>query len=492
MTDLSFRPEDITLAAGHFLSGKIVPGGKDIAVTSPGHGRILAYVPEAGPDLVDEAAQTAARVQRESGWATCAPRERARVLRRWADLVEQHGMELARLETVCSTRPIAQTVGWDIPFLAEGIRFFSEYCDKIGGDVAATSANLLGMTVYEPYGVTGAIAPWNFPLVMASWKIVPSLAAGNGTVLKPSEMTPFSAVRLAELAVEAGMPAGLFNVVQGTGLATGEVLCRHPNIGKLSFTGSTRTGIAVMKAAAESGPKPVTLELGGKSPQLVFDDISSVDEVADRIFRAFTGNAGQVCVTGSRLIVQRGVAEPLIKALVAKCSQVAAHAPWEAVANYSPIISEPQAHRILNLVESSVQAGAQSLAPCLRMNSEEGGIFLSPGILMVADTHSPVWQEEVFGPVLAVQIFDEDDEAFALAEHPVYGLAAGVHTASMSRAMRAIRTLKAGTVWVNRYGRSSDFVIPTGGFGGSGIGKDLGRQAFEANLRLKSVLMAAE
>ncbi|OUI85491.1 aldehyde dehydrogenase family protein [Acetobacter tropicalis] len=491
MTNLSFRPEDITLPVGHFLSGKIVSGKKDIAVASPGNGCILGYIPEAGPELVNDAAQTAARVQHESGWATCAPRERARVLRRWADLVEQHAMELARLETVCSTRPISQTIGWDIPFLAEGIRFFSEYCDKIGGDVAATSASLLGMTVYEPYGVTGAIAPWNFPLVMASWKVVPSLAAGNGTVLKPSEMTPFSVVRLAQLAGEAGIPAGLFNVVQGTGLATGEAICRHPAIGKLSFTGSTRTGIAVMKAAAESGPKPVTLELGGKSPQLVFDDISSIDEVADRIFRAFTGNAGQVCVTGSRLIVQRGVAEPLIEALLALCSRVAALAPWEESASYSPIISEVQAQRILNLAEHSIKGGAQSLAPCLRMNSEEGGVFLSPGILLVTDVNSSVWQEEVFGPVLAVQIFDEDDEAFALAQHSVYGLAAGVHTASMARAMRAIRTLKAGTVWVNRYGRSSDFVIPTGGFGGSGIGKDLGRQAFEANLRLKSVLMAA-
>jgi aldehyde dehydrogenase (NAD+) len=492
VSNLGFRPEDVALPVGHFLAGKLVPGGADIAVTSPGNGRVLAYLPEAGAALVDEAAQTAARVQRESGWASCAPRERAKVLRRWADLVERNAMELARLETVCSTRPIAQTVGWDIPFLAEGIRFFAEYCDKVGGDVAATATNLLGMTVCEPYGVTGAIAPWNFPLVMASWKVVPALAAGNGTVLKPSEMTPFSIVRLAELAVEAGMPAGLFNVVQGTGLATGEAICRHPAIGKLSFTGSTRTGIAVMKAAAESGPKPVTLELGGKSPQLVFDDIPSVDDVADRIFRAFTGNAGQVCVTGSRLIVQRGVAEALIAALVARCGQVKALAPWDENASYSPIISEPQADRILALVQGSVHAGAQELVACKRMDTNTGGVFLSPGMVRVQNAECSIWQEEVFGPVLAIQVFDEDDQAFALAEHPVYGLAAGVHTASLPRAMRAIRTLKAGTVWVNRYGRSSDFVIPTGGFGGSGIGKDLGRQAFEANLRLKSVLMAAE
>lgn len=214
--------------------------------------------------------------------------------------------------------------------------------------------------------------------------------------------------------------------------------------------------------------------------------------MADRIFRAFTGNAGQVCVTGSRLIVQRGVAEPLIAALVARCGQVKALAPWDENAGYSTIISEPQANRILALVQGSVHAGAQELVACKRMDTNTGGVFLSPGMVMVQNAECPLWQEEVFGPVLAIQVFDEDDQAFALAEHPVYGLAAGVHTASLPRAMRAIRTLKAGTVWVNRYGRSSDFVIPTGGFGGSGIGKDLGRQAFEANLRLKSVLMAAE
>lgn len=215
-------------------------------------------------------------------------------------------------------------------------------------------------------------------------------------------------------------------------------------------------GIAVMKAAAESGPKPVTLELGGKSPQLVFDDIPSVDDVADRIFRAFTGNAGQVCVTGSRLIVQRGVAEPLIAALVARCGQVKALAPWDENAAYSPIISEPQANRILALVQGSVHAGAQELVACKRMDMNTGGVFLSPGIVMVQNAECPLWQEEVFGPVLAIQVFDEDDQAFALAEHPVYGLAAGVHTASLPRAMRAIRTLKLA-----RYGLTVMAVLQT-------------------------------
>ncbi|NVN13537.1 aldehyde dehydrogenase family protein, partial [Nguyenibacter vanlangensis] len=270
------------------------------------------------------------------------PRERARVMRRWARLVEDHAAELARLETVCSTRPIAETAGWDVPFTAEGIRFFAEYADKLGGEVAATQTDLLGMVMAEPYGVVGAIAPWNFPLVMGSWKVVPALVAGNGVVLKPSEMTPFSIVMLARLAVEAGVPAGLFNVVQGSGTVTGDALARHPACGKLTFTGSTRTGIAVMKAAAESGPKPVTLELGGKSPQIVYDDIRDVGAVAERILRAFTGNAGQVCVAGSRLLVQRGVRDALLDGIVARTALLRAGRLVDGATRYSPIISARQ------------------------------------------------------------------------------------------------------------------------------------------------------
>ncbi|WP_342627067.1 aldehyde dehydrogenase family protein [Nguyenibacter vanlangensis] len=491
MSALSFDPASVTLPWGHFIGGELIGGAGVLPVHAPSDGRLLGALPEADAGMVDRAVRLARDAQRASGWADRPPRERARVMRRWARLVEDHAAELARLETVCSTRPIAETAGWDVPFTAEGIRFFAEYADKLGGEVAATQTDLLGMVMAEPYGVVGAIAPWNFPLVMGSWKVVPALVAGNGVVLKPSEMTPFSIVMLARLAVEAGVPAGLFNVVQGSGTVTGDALARHPACGKLTFTGSTRTGIAVMKAAAESGPKPVTLELGGKSPQIVYDDIRDVGAVAERILRAFTGNAGQVCVAGSRLLVQRGVRDALLDGIAARAALLRAGRLEDGATRYSPIISARQAAGIEDAVTRSLAGGARALAPLARLEGG-GGVFLSPCILDGVTGETPAVRDELFGPVLTVQTFDDEDEALALASHPTYGLAAGVHTASLGRAMRAVRGLKAGTVWVNRYGRSADFVIPTGGFGGSGIGKDLGRQAVEANLRHKSVLMAFE
>src|SRR6201996_2773400 len=233
--------------------------------------------------MVDRAVESAWQAFKHSGWARMAPRERAKILRRFAELVEADAPMLGRLEALGSTRPIRDAVAWDVPFTAEGIRFYSEFADKIGGEVAATRPDHLGMIVAEPYGVIGAIAPWNFPLVMASWKIAPALAAGNAVVLKPSEMTPFSVLRLAELAIEAGIPPGIFNVVQGDGRVTGDALVRHPKIAKVTFTGSSQTGAAIMAACAESGTKPVTLELGGKSPQIVFADAPRIDEVARRI-----------------------------------------------------------------------------------------------------------------------------------------------------------------------------------------------------------------
>ncbi|GAJ27595.1 aldehyde dehydrogenase family protein [Acidomonas methanolica] len=486
----SFDPAAIPLPGGHFIGGELLRGTEAIDVHAPSDGAVRGRIPAGDADLVDRAVRNAAHAQRTSGWATCPPRDRARVIRRWADLVETHREELARIESVCSTRPIAETMSWDVPFTAEGLRFFAEYADKLGGEVAATQSDLLGMTIGEPYGVVGAIAPWNFPLVMGSWKVAPALVAGNAVVLKPSEMTPFSMACLARLGIEAGLPAGLFNVVQGTGAVAGEALSRHPLCGKLTFTGSTRTGIAVMTAAAESGPKPVTLELGGKSPQIVHDDIRSVDEVAERVFRAFTGNAGQVCVAGSRLIVHRRVADALVERLLVLAGTVVPGPTWSGDARYAPIISAPQAARIEAIVARSLASGAVAAAPLTRLDVAGDGCFLAPSVLTNVTPQTAAVQEEIFGPVLTVQTFEDEDEALSLAAHPAYGLAAGVHTADLGRAMRAVRALKAGTVWVNRYGRSADFVIPTGGFGGSGIGKDLGRQAVEANLRHKSVLMA--
>lgn len=485
----SFDPASIVVPRGHFIGGHLVKGvGEAMDVRRPSDGELYAALPLADSGLVDRAVENAWCAFRESGWATRAPRERAQVLRRWADLIEADVETLAPLEAVGSTRTIAAAARWDVPFCAEGIRFFAEYADKLGGEVIPTAQGQLGMTITGPYGVVGAIAPWNFPLVMASWKLAPALAAGNAVVLKPSELTPFSVLRLAELAIAAGMPPGIFNVVLGDG-RVGDALCRHPRIAKVTFTGSTRTGASIMAACAETGTKPVTLELGGKSPQLVFADIDDIDKVARRVAQAITTNAGQVCVAGSRLIVQKSIADQFIDRIVAAFNEQVVGPTWQSSSTLSPIISGRDLERIDGVVKRTIQQGGTLVSGGCRLAEDSGGFFYQPTILTGVDMGMEAVRDEIFGPVLCVETFDTDDEALALAAHPSYGLSAGVHTSDLNRAMRLVHELEAGTVWVNRYGRSWDFAMPTGGFKHSGLGKDLGRYAYEANLRIKSVLI---
>ena len=485
-----FDPDQVAVRSAHFIGGQYVEGGADVLdVKRPSDGKSYAGLPVASADLVDEAVQDSWSAYKRSDWARCAPRDRARILRRWADLIDADVKTLAPLEAIGSTRPLKDAASWDVPFTADGIRFFAEWADKIGGDVAPTRHDHLGMTIAEPYGVIGAIAPWNLPLVMGSWKVAPALAAGNAVVLKPSEMTPFSILRIAELAIRAGMPKGIFNVVQGDGRVTGDALCRHPKISKVTFTGSTRTGAAIMAACAENGTKSVTLELGGKSPQIVFADVPDLEKTARTIARAITLNAGQVCVAGSRLIVQRGIAQRFIERLAAIFSELKAGNTWDADTTLSPIISVREMQRIDGIVQRTVAGGGQLAAGGARIATGNDGAFYQPTILTGVDRGMEAVKSEIFGPVITVQVFDDENEALALADHPDYGLAAGVHTADIGRAMRMARGIEAGTVWINRYGRSWDYVIPTGGYKRSGIGKDLGRQAYEANLRFKSVLV---
>lgn len=482
-----FDPTTIQVTTGHFIDGEAIAGGETIPVARPSDLVDYAEIPIATADVVDRAIGSAHAALAASGWASRPPRERARVLRRWAELIEDNAEELGRIEAVGSTRPISQAVTGDVAATAEGIRFFSEWADKLGGEVAATRSDNLGLIMSEPYGVVGAIAPWNVPLSTASWKLGPALAAGNAIVLKPSELTPFSAVRLAQLAIEAGMPAGIFNIVQGTGAITGDALARHPDLGKISFTGSTQTGAAIMKAAAESGIKPVTLELGGKSPQLVFAD-ADLEKAATCIVGSILANSGQGCVAGSRVIAQRPAAEALTELLRTKLAQIRPGHTWRAATDFGPIVSEAQARRIHRIVSASQEQGGEVLLGGGLM-AGYGGAYYQPTIIANVTCENAAVREEVFGPVLTIQSFDAEEEGLALADHPEYGLAAGVYTADLGRALRAVRQLKAGTVWVNRYSRTLDFILPTGGYKSSGIGKDLGRQAVEQNLRHKTVLI---
>jgi aldehyde dehydrogenase (NAD+) len=486
---LGFNPDTLELPSAHFIAGQLNFVGNAVSVVRPSDGLRLGEVPDADERTVDEAVETAHQAWRATGWAKGSPRDRGRVLRHWADLIDSDAILLAQLEAASSTRPVSEAFAGDVPFTAEAIRFFGELADKLGGDVVATSRDSLGFIASEPYGVVGAIAPWNFPLSMCSWKVGPALAAGNAVVLKPSELTPFSTVRLAQLAIEAGMPPGIFNVVHGYGHIAGAALVSHPKVAKVSFTGSTRTGAEIMASIARSGIKPVTLELGGKSPQLVFEHVEDIEHTADCIVRGFTSNAGQACVAGSRLIAHERIVEPLLESVIRRIENLGPAMTWNANAGFSPIISRKQAHRVHDLVAESVAQGAEVIVGGGLFEGTGEGAFYRPTILRNVTDDMTAVREELFGPVLTVQTFRDEEEGILMSGHAAYGLAAGVHTRDLGQALRAVRGIAAGTVWVNRYNRSGDMMLPTGGFGQSGIGKDLGIQAVEGNLRLKSVLI---
>ncbi|WP_065375600.1 aldehyde dehydrogenase family protein [Ensifer adhaerens] len=484
---LSFDPDTLPLPVGHFIGDRLIPAEGVIDMHRPSDGGAHAGCPLADEALVDRAVDTAKNALKASNWGGVRPRERTVVLQRWADLIEREAKTLAKLEALSSTRPVGHLIAGDIAVSAEQIRFFAEFADKEGSDLVPTDDGSLGMVMTEPHGVVGAITPWNFPVSMAAWKLGPALAAGNAVVLKPSEMTPFSTVYLAELAIRSGLPAGLVNIVLGDGPVTGTALTGHPDIAKVSFTGSTGAGSAIMANIARTGVKPTTLELGGKSPQLVFAD-ADLDKAAAVIAQSMISNAGQACIAGSRLIVEESVAAPLAEAIVTRMKAAKPGPTWDEASEYSPIISKRQLNRIHGIVEAAVAAGGECLFGGAPMDAP--GYFYQPTLMAVRDSSSPAITEEIFGPVLTMQTFADEEEALALADHPTYGLAAGLFTRDLSRALRLTRLLQAGTIWVNRYSRSRDHILPTGGYKRSGVGKDLGREAYQANRKSKSVLIS--
>lgn len=486
----AFDPDLVRPAlAANFIGGQAVLGrGQTFEVLRPSDGRLLGELRSADAAQLADAVDNASRAQKASGWGTMEPRTRMKLLRRWADMIEADAPTLAPLEAAGSSRTYAEVLAWDIPYTAECIRFFAEFADKHGGEIGATTPDKLGFTLTEPYGVVGAIAPWNLPLVMAAWKLGPALAAGNAVVLKPSELTPFSVVRLAELAAAAGIPAGILNIVQGGGADIGDALVRHDAVGKVSFTGSTRTGRAIMAACAETGPKPSTLELGGKSPQLVFAD-ADLTKASALVARAITLNAGQVCVAGSRLLVHEKAHDEVVDRITTAFEAHRLGTTWDAATTMGPIISEGQLGQIDAIVQRARAAGAEAVTGGSRATAPQSGSFYQPTLLANVTPDSEAVQGEIFGPVLTVQTFADDEEAYALANGTRYGLAAGVHTSNLSRALQAVRALEAGTIWVNRYGRSDDFILPTGGFKQSGVGKDLGRDAYLGSCKIKTALI---
>ncbi len=480
-----FDPHAVDVIGDQIIGGRRVPGAVAQRVRSPSHTDIERAISWASEAQVDEAVISARAAWRSSGWGRMAPRERAAILRRFADLVDAHAEELARIEALVSARIHSEVLARDVKVVSGVLRYFGEFADKIDGAVTPTPDNSLSFTVQEPHGVVAAIAPWNFPMILASWKFAPALAAGNAVVLKPSEMTPFSVARLAELAVEAGVPTGIFNVVQGDA-SVGAALVRHPGIDYVTFTGSSATGARIMADAATTGLKPVSLELGGKGPQLVFDDAPDFDRLVALVARGITYNAGQVCFAGSRLVVQRGIADRLLDAVAKAMRDYRIGATWTEGTTMPPIINARQAERIDGIVRAGIADGGQAVCGGAAIDHADAA-FYQPTILRGVPEDSRALREEIFGPVLAVQEFDDVDEGIALANHADYGLTASVHTTDINRAFHAARAIESGTVWINDWGRRTDFTAPFGGYKRSGLGKDMGRAGFEKYQKTKAI-----
>ena len=485
-----YDPDQLRLPPGCFIGGAFVRGdGREYDVVRPSDGIVAGREKGASSALVDRAVTEAARAFKTSCWATADPRSRGRVLRKWADLVESNSEELAKLESVVSSRIVSEARARDVYMTCEVIRYYAELVDKVEGQVFASPSDVWSLMVREPYGVVAGISPWNVPLLLATIKLAPALAAGNAIVLKPSELTPYSALRLAQLGHEAGLPAGQIAIVPGLGSETGAALVKHPLVSFVSFTGSTATGAQVMSDAAMNGLKPVALELGGKSPHLVFADVSNIDKIAELVASGICRNAGQVCFAGTRLVVEEQIADQLTERIVKLVGRVTPGPTWNPTTTLAPIISTRQADRIDEILRRSTGEGAQIVAGGRRFATENGGAFYQPTIVRNAKPENPVIREEVFGPVLAVQPFRGVEEGLGLADHPIYGLAGAIHTKDIDKAFRAARAMQAGTVWINHYGPTSDVASPMGGYKQSGFGKDLGVGGLEKYLRAKNIWM---
>ncbi|MDF1607708.1 aldehyde dehydrogenase family protein [Hoeflea sp. YIM 152468] len=483
-----FNPDSITLVAAHLIDGKRVELGEALAVFRPSDGAETAPLPMADETIIDRAVTSAHRAFTESGWRQAAPLERAEVLKRWADLIDRDRERIGRIESVSSTRPIEDVLGRDLVRATGALRYFAEWADKVEGQLLAGKAGTTSMARPEPYGVVASIAPFNFPAINAIWKSAPALAVGNAVVLKPSEMTPYSALAIAELAIEAGLPEGLFNIVQGAGI-TGSLLVRHPLVRMITFTGSSATGAKVMADAAMTGTKPLTLELGGKSPQLVMKDVRDLDAVATNIANGFLANSGQVCTAGTRLITPVGMRDELLEKVIAIAAGRRAGPTWQNGNTLPPIVSEKQARRIDSMLAETLSDGAEVVTGGGRVAAQNAGAYYQPTILRNVPETSVGFREEFFGPVLSVFEYEDEEEGIAMTNHPSYALAASIYTDDLHKAMTLPDCIEAGTVWVNAHGRQPDYSTPQGGFNGSGFGKEMGRNGLESFLRFKTVFL---
>ena len=468
------------------IDGQWVDGSRKFDTINPATGEVLTQVVEASAHDVERAVQAAHKAfeDRSGTWRKMSASERGRLIWRLADLIEKNIDELAELETLDNGKPIFESRYVDMPMVIDVLRYYAGWATKIHGQTVNTFETAFTYTLREPVGVVGLIIPWNFPLLLASWKLGPALACGCTVVLKPAEQTPLTTLRMGELAIEAGIPAGVLNVVTG-GPEAGKAMVRHPGIDKIAFTGSTSVGREIMKGAAET-LKRVTLELGGKSPNIVFAD-SDIDNAVKGAINGIFYGKGEVCNAGSRLFVENKVKDEFVEKLVGRAKKMQPADPLDPKTRMGAIVSQEQIETVLGYIEAGKKEGAKLVSGGNRVSVDGGkGYFIEPTIFADVKNEMKIAQEEIFGPVLATLSFDDVDQVIAQANQNPYGLAAAVWTRDVKKAHSVSRQLKAGTVWINTYGLM-DASLPFGGYKASGFGRELGAHAIDHYTEIKSV-----
>ncbi|WP_206537648.1 aldehyde dehydrogenase family protein [Ilumatobacter nonamiensis] len=446
--------------------------GSVIDSVDPTTGRIVGRIAGSGASDVDAAVATARATHRRGDWSRLPPRERAAVLFRWADLVETNAAELCALDTVEMGRPISDMVQYDLPEVVTTIRFFAEAIDKITGTTTATDPAVLHYTLRQPYGVVAAISPWNYPLLMATWKFTPALAAGNCVILKPAEQAALSALRMADLFLEAGGPPGAFAALAGLGEHAGRALGLHAGVDKITFTGSTEVGKELLVSAGNSNMKEVALECGGKSPQLFFADLDDLDTAVDSAIDGIFDNMGEVCNAGSRLLVDVAIHDEFCERFAERAAgRYVPGDPLDPATRCGPLVDQESCARVTEHIATAARQGARSIFAEVMPGGLRDGAFVAPIAYADVDPSMTIARDEIFGPVAAIIPFSSEREAIDLANDSEYGLAAGIWTSDLDRAHRCVRDLEAGTIWVNTF-NDGDMTQPFGGWKQSGNSRD--------------------